>query len=80
MPDLSRACAYNVLAKSPAVRPSGVVLPIRNGRPMKQAVLAPLLPSLRNGAGLPVISSMTSSLPRESSPRIMNPADVPPAS
>jgi hypothetical protein len=77
MPDLSRIRTYNSPAKSPAVRAGGAALPRHNRGTAKPAALAGVLQPLPNAAGLPVVAAITSSLPRESLPRIMNPAGVP---
>jgi hypothetical protein len=77
MHDLSRAFTRNTLARPAAVPASAADLPAHNTSLGKTAALAGVLPSLPNSDGLPVVSRMTSSLPRESLPRIMNPAGVP---
>src|SRR4051812_31098053 len=76
MHDLSHARQYN-RARTPAVRATRAALPARTAGVAKPGALAAVIPALPNAAGLPAAVAMASSLPRESSPRIMNLADVP---
>jgi len=77
MHDLSHVPPRNTPTRTPAMRALAAALPARNRGAAKPAVLGGVIPPLANVAGLPVVAPMASSLPRASSPRIMNVVAVP---
>jgi hypothetical protein len=74
---LDRAARNSTAPKSPSRRPLAQVLPARSSAVAKPALLRGILPALPNSGGLADAVLSPCGLPRESMPRIMNPAGVP---
>jgi hypothetical protein len=77
MPDLSRL-SHNYAPAKPSAHVAALdLLPALNAPASKPSVQAAVIPSLANAARLPDALLPACALPRESSPRMMNPTEVP---